>query len=799
MDAPHRFLFASVSPDSRFSKLFSLKLLGGASLEGPGGPVSGSAAQRRRLGLLAFLAASPERGVSREKLVAYLWPEKSEERARHALSDSVYRLNAEVGGEGILATGTELRLNPAVISSDLQQFRDAIGRESWDQAVALYAGAFLDGFSLSGASEFERWVESERTVLGRQYAAAVETVANRATEANDLGAAITAWNRLAIHDPYNARYAIGLMKAMAANGNRIGALKHARIYGQFVEQEFGTQPDPQVTSLADRLRDEQSRSTPGAKPIIDQAPDATAVATKDQKQSSAVSEANAKGAHASPLASRSSSHQSGIYRVAATTLLVALLAIGWFAWDGREGSPSSSARPRIAVLPMTNLGQNEDNRYFADGVTEDILTHLARVPGLIVVSSTSLLPDSAAQRPITEIGAMLDVDYILRGSVRRENERVRITAQLLDARRGGHVWADSYDRRLQDIFAVQGEIATKVADALNAEIVSGVKERIARPPTDDLVAYNLYLRGRYLWHRRTQATLLESVRYFSDAVARDSGFARAWAGLADAYSVLAFYDYLPPGTTYPKAKAAARRALELDPHLAEAHASLGYIALYYDWEWSAAEDAFKRAISINPSYTVGHQWYANHLVAMGRFDEAEREMIEAREVNPLSLIANGALGWVYFFARKYEAAVEQCNVALEMDADWDLCYLWRGQALVELGKYPEAITSLERAVELSGRSGISVAALAHAQATSGDTASARALLDELAAASEYRPSYEIAKGYLALGERERALEWLERAFNERAHSMAFLRVDPQLKSLEGDARFERLVAKVGLH
>jgi TolB-like protein/tetratricopeptide (TPR) repeat protein len=476
----------------------------------------------------------------------------------------------------------------------------------------------------------------------------------------------------------------------------------------------------------------------------------------------------------------------------------------WLAWPEREApappatEPPSPSKVRIAVLPLANLTPNEENRYFADGVTEDILTHLSRVPDLFVVSSASVLPDTGRLRPIAEIAAMLGVDYILRGSVRRDGERVRITAQLVDAKQNAHVWGQTYDERLEDIFAVQSEIATRVATALNAEIVSGVRERIARAPTEDLVAYNLYLRGRYFWHRRTQASLIESVRSFEEAVARDSSFARAWAGVADAYAVLAFYDYLPPAMAYPKAKAAARRAPELDPFLAEAHASLGYIALYYDWDSDAAEAAFERSIELNPSYTVAHQWYANHLVARGRFDEAAREMTHARELNPLSLIANGALGWVYFFARRYEDAIAQCNLALEMAPDWDLCRIWQGQAHEELGRRDEAIASLQRAVELSGGSGISVAALARAYATFGEPERARQLLAGILATGKYQPSYEIAKVYIALGEHDRAIDWLERAYQEHAHSMAFLKVDPQLVPLHGHPRFERRANKVGV-
>ncbi|MGH7576931.1 MAG: tetratricopeptide repeat protein, partial [Longimicrobiales bacterium] len=631
-----------------------------------------------------------------------------------------------------------------------------------------------------------------------------------------------AWSRLAAHDPYSSRYAIGLMVALAAAGNRAAALRHARIHAQLLEQEFGTKPDPEVAALAGQLHAEpaavkhteaQPESSPPAghaKPVETRP---AAHGSSDEVGGAVVpSHAAADSARrepvedvrlANPPAASSGFGGSDRGRREAFVALVAgivlaILAIAsLLAWP-RPETQAASSRVRIAVLPFDNLSANEENQYFADGITEDILTNLAGIRGLLVVSSASVRADVEPRKTIPELARDLGVDYILRGSVRRADERVRITAQLVDAKADAHAWAETYDDRLEDIFAVQSEIAKRVAAELDAEIVSGVEERLEREPTTDLVAYNLYLRGRYYWHRRTEADLLQSARFFERAVERDPGFARAWAGLADAYAVLAFYDYLPPATAYPNAKHAADRALAIDPSLAEAHASLGYIALYYDWDWLRAEAAFQRSIELNPSYTVAHQWYANHLVAMGRFDEAEREMSLAREVNPLSLIANGALGWVYFYARRFDEAVRQCELALEMDPDWDLGHLWRGQAYEEMGSTEDAIASLRRATELSRGSGISVAALAHAYVTSGDRESALELLAELVTADGYRPSFEIAKVQLALGDADRAIEWLERAYDQHAHSMAFLMVDPQLETLHSDPRFVQLVAKVGL-
>jgi TolB-like protein/DNA-binding SARP family transcriptional activator/Tfp pilus assembly protein PilF len=806
--------------------MFSLRLLGGASIEGPDGPLTGRAAQRHRLALLALLAVRP-RGVTRDKLVAYLWPERGADRARHALSDSVYRINTALEKEAVVAAGDELRLEPQELPSDVGAFREGLEAEDWERAVDAYGGPFLDGFHLRGAAEFERWVDGERERLARRWADALESLAEERRARGDLTGAVEAWRRRAAHDRYDSRVTVRLMEALEAAGNRAGALKHARIHAQLLEQEFGTDPDPEVLELAERLRDapaagenggpegvDDGHSTPSPEP--GEASDAAPVDRADPyARGEPGPQRSAAGAGPPVPSGRGRSSPGGPegagpirrrarLRRAATVGLAVLLAAtgGWLAWEtaaGGGGPPTPSTS--VAVLPFEDLSTGEEDRFFADGVTEDILTNLSRIGDLRVTARASVLPYRETDKRVSEIAEELDVEYVLEGSVRRLGDRVRITAQLIDGETNAHAWAENYDRSLSDVFAVQTDIARRVADALEAELAPTVAARIEREPTDDLEAYNLYLRGRYDWHRRTEEGLRASVRYFERAVERDSTFAGAWAGLADAYAVLAFYDYLPPRTAYPRAKEAVTRALEIDETLAEAHASLGYITLYHGWDAARAEAEFRRAIELNPSYSVGHQWYANLLVATGRFDEAEREMSRAREVNPQSLIANGALGWVHYYAGRYHEAVAQCDRALQMDPDWDLGHLWRGLALVEMGRTEEALRSLERAVELSEGSGITVAGLAHARAVAGRVESARDLLADLVRAGRqgaYMPSFEIAKVHVALGEPGEALDWLERALDERSHSMVFLEVDPQLAPLRSEPRFRQLVRRVGL-
>jgi tetratricopeptide (TPR) repeat protein len=274
-------------------------------------------------------------------------------------------------------------------------------------------------------------------------------------------------------------------------------------------------------------------------------------------------------------------------------------------------------------------------------------------------------------------------------------------------------------------------------------------------------------------------------------------YAPAFSGLADAYAVLGFYDYLSPAQAFPRAKAAAQRAVDLDPRLAHAHASLGYVALYHDWNWAASEAAFERAIALNPSYSVGHQWYANYLTARGRFDEAVAAMRRAQEVDPLSLIASAALGWVHFYQRDYDAAVEQCRRTLELNPRFELAHLWAGWAHEAAGRYADAVRHLTEAVHLSSDGAVALASLGRAQALAGDRAGALQTLAKLNRThGAYRPAFEVAKLHLALGERDEAIAWLRRAHAERSHSIVFLSVDPQLDLLRHDARFVELESRI---
>ncbi|MGH7718029.1 MAG: BTAD domain-containing putative transcriptional regulator, partial [Gemmatimonadaceae bacterium] len=716
----------------------------------------------------------------------------------------VYVLNKTLGEGAVTATGEELRLDVRVLPCDLAEFEEAIERGDVERATRLYSGPFLDGFFVTGTPELERWADAERARLARDYGKALEKLAEQRGVAGDGSGAADSWRRLAAHEPYNSRIALRLMQALDDIGDRAGALAHARVHGALLAQEFGTEPSRELQAFASRLRDSapagDSHSLMVAPP--GQTPRNESVQAPPQVASPGgsgdVEERRADdGLPATPATARPLARYPRLTR-AAVGLAVVLAAAG-AVWMGTRNGAPAPASPAIAVLPFADMSPGGDQEYLGDGIAEELINALARVPGLRVAARTSSFAFRDEGGDVREIGRKLGVGTVLEGSVRRSDDRLRIAVQLVNVDDGYHLWAETYERPARDVFAVQDEIAAAVLRALRARLESSAAVAPIEHGTDDLEAYNLYLRGRYSWHRRTRDGLLRAASDFESAVVRSPGYARAHAGLGDAYAVLGFYDYLPPGQAFPKAKAAALRALELRPDMAEPHSTLGYVALYHEWDFPRAEQEFERAIELDPSYSTGQQWYANYLTAVGRFDEAARAMRRAQELDPLSLIANAALGWVHYYAGEHDRALAQLSRTLELDDDFHLARLWRGLAFEAKGDLPAAIAELRTAVAMSNRSSIYVAALARAHALAGARDSATALLASLTAAGRdaYVPSFEVAKVHLALGDRDAAFEWLERAYAQRSHSMVFLKVDPQFAAVRDDERMHSLLRRVG--
>ncbi len=461
---------------------------------------------------------------------------------------------------------------------------------------------------------------------------------------------------------------------------------------------------------------------------------------------------------------------------------------------------ASDAKRRLAVLPLANISPDPNDEFFSDGLTEELISTLSKIAGLAVIARTSVMRYKATTKPIREIGRELDVRFLLEGSVRRAGNKIRITIQLIDAGSDEHLWSEVYDRDLEDVFAIQSEIAQRVARALKVQIRRTERAGIDQRPTAVPEAYALYLQGRVSLNQRTEPSLRKAIELFQAALARDPRYALAHTGLADAYAVLALLEFVPPKEVFPKARAAAAKALEIDESLSEAHASLGLVRFQYDWEWSGAEAELRRAIELNPNYPQAHQFYADFLKAMGRFDEAVAEMGRAQELDPLSLAISTGLGHVLYLSRQYDRAIEQYRSALALDPSFVQAHLWFGRPYLQKGMFQEAIEELTQAVTLSGASTVSLATLGQAYAAAGRREEARGTLSTLIdrAQRQYVPSYWISLVYTALGERDAAFAWLDKAVQERSSWLAWIKVEPRFDGLRSDRRFSSLLSRMQL-
>lgn len=404
----------------------------------------------------------------------------------------------------------------------------------------------------------------------------------------------------------------------------------------------------------------------------------------------------------------------------------------------------------------------------------------------------------SANKPLRDIAQELGVDAVVEGTVSRSGDRVRVTANLLQASPERHLWAQSYERGLRDVFALQGELARAIADEIRIKMTAQEHARLAVARPLDPEVHEAYIKGRFYWGKRTEEDLKKAIQYFQAAIEKDRGYALAYDGLADCWLALGWYSYMPAKETFPLAKAAAMKALELDDSIAEAHTSLAFVNFYYDWNWSVAEQEFRRAIELNPSYANAHHWYADYLSALGRHEEAIAESEGARRLDPLSPIINSWVGWRYHFARQDNKAIEQCRKTLELDSNFAPAHMVLGQAYEQKGMYREAMTELEQAVRLSAGSPIFTASQAHAYGLAGRRGEAMKLIEELKNLAEHRyvSGYDFALAYSGLGDNDAVVAWLEKAFEERAPRLVFVNVQPRLDMLRSDQRFHDLLRRV---
>jgi TolB-like protein/Tfp pilus assembly protein PilF len=482
----------------------------------------------------------------------------------------------------------------------------------------------------------------------------------------------------------------------------------------------------------------------------------------------------------------------------------ALLAVAGYAIVARQsGRPPDTARAPIrsvAVLPFANLSPDRENEYLADGMAEELINALSKIDGLRVPARTSSFAFKGKNMSVRAIADSLRVGTVVEGSVRRAGSRLKVTAQLINAADGYHLWTETYERDLKDVFAVQDEIARAITGALRAKLAAPDSALLVGRSTEDLEAYTLFLRGRYFWSRRTVGSLRKAIDHYERAIARDPQFARAHAALAEAYAVVPEYTEVPPESTYPKAKATAMRALALDSSLAEAYSALGYVQERQDWNWVGAEQTFQHAIALNPGYASAHLWYGLLLLDMGRWDESLAEVKRAQDLDPLSPIIGTVLGFVLYNLGRSDAAIEEEKRTLELDPDFARAHSRLALALLQKGLRDEAIREAERAAELDPGSSQYQAILAYVYSATGARDRARSRLRELQARArrQYTLPYSLALAHLALGQRDSAFVWLDRAAQARDPALLHQLNSRTLTPLRSDARFARLLRRMGL-
>jgi TolB-like protein/Flp pilus assembly protein TadD len=731
--------------------MIALKLLGGAVLEDEGGTVvRGPAARPRPLAILALLATAPARTLSRGKLVGILWPESPERAARNRLNTYVHQLRRELG-EGVLASAaSDLRLAADLVDCDVWRFRVALESGDPERAVELYAGPFLDGFRLDGSPAFEKRVDRERFRLRRAYLEALEALAAEAERTGDREGAVRWWTERAREDPLDSRVVRRLMEALAAADNRPAALRAAEEHARRLEEAFGTGPGEEVRVLARRLREEGAVS---------------------REEGEAAAEAGARGTAPERPTSRAAA----------------------------DGAPSVRT---VAVLPFESAGPAEEAGLFAAGLHDDLITELSRISDLSVISRTSVRRYRGSERPASEIGRELGAGTLVEGAVRTSGDRVRLNVQLVDARSDAHRWAETFDRRLtpESLFEIQGELAARIAEVLQAEIGPEERGRGGRAPTEDLEAYRLCVQGRALMDQRTGDNLRQAVDHFRRTLERDPDHSLAWSGLAEALALLVFYDHPVPDDAQDPLEA-ARRAVEADPSSGEARTSLGIVrSLRLEGPEALAE--LERARELAPSYAEAHVWLGWVRLMRGPVEDALPPLRRAVELNPLAPAFRVYLGEALLAHGEGEEALRQARRGGELQPGYGLAAFIEGLVLHHLARHREAAARLEEAVELTRPMGTpsypeARAARAVALAAAGEEDRGRELLERIAGDRPGRGkafSLGLVRG--ALGDVEGAFEAMEgvRRWDEFTVDHARYFFPDALGALREDPRWDEVLA-----
>lgn len=710
--------------------MLRLNLFGGAALVEEGEEVRGAAVRQHPFAVLALLACTPSRTLSRTKLVGHLWPEVPEETARARLSSHLHRLRSRVGEGVIISSGDDLRLAAEAVTCDAWEFEEAMSADRFEEAVGVYGGPLLDGFHLRGSWAFEKWLDREQDRRHREYCRALAELGGRADDEGRPGEAVQWWQEHARADPYDVKVTLRLMASLTAAGRRAEALRVADRHRRRFEDELGATPSDAVIELADRLRSASSE-----RPLLSSVagePESLLphTAARPSRSESPGGRGDAPLSTTRAPNGADDEDRPGLRRRAATAVLVLVLAAtGVLAarsvlGTGGNTASTSSRRPSLAVLPFRSIGE-EGSGAIAEGLHGDLLTRLSSISGLDVVSGTSVQRFRGSVLSLPAIADSLHVTWVIEGDVQQVGDEVEINVQLIDPATDTHAWGETYRRALttRNLFDVQADIARRVTRALETRVAANEEARLHREATESLDAYRFYVRGRALFEQATESGLRRSAAYFGEALERDSAYALAWAGLADALSRIAPYPAADPDTLLPVARRAVERALALDPELAEAYVVLGRLHLYRR-EGARARAAFERAVELRPGDASAHASLATLHLLTGRPGEAMEHAERAVALDPLSGETQLALLWTRLAHREWERALAAARRFYEFQSPHDSPRGLEAHALYHLRRVDE-LRVLGTSASLPPDRRPYLAALA---ARAGDTGPAEAIL-----------------------------------------------------------------------
>lgn len=777
-----------------------LRTLGGIDLQDAHGlKLVSVLAQSKRLALLVYIAVGGgDRFVRRDVVVSHFWPELDAEHARGALRQALSYLRRSLGDGVIVARGEEIGIDPSAISVDSIEFTSACAAGRHEEAMALYRGDFLEGFFVSDASpELDRWLDEERDRLRKSALVACRALARESLDRGDTVAAVDWARRAAAHAPDDEAELRVLIQLLDDVGDRAGAVRAFDEFTRRLAADYDIEPSPETQATIQRVR---SRLDPA--PLAAATDSAGRIATASGPSPAPVSAPTPlaaridSGALQPPPEPRPARARARTVPLTYLTIVGILALAGYVAVLFAGRSPDPRLPLRLAVLPIADVDSDTSRDYVAEGLTDQLITEFAQLPGLEVINGWTMRTYRGSKASTSEILRQLNASAALMATIQSLGDTVHMSVQLVRAGGESASWAKSYHGTRAELLRLQRQIARSAASSLN--IRTADRATATRGPTD-AAAIDLYIRGRHWWNRRTREALLRSIDFFAQAEDIDPMFAPAYSGMGDAYVQLGYGSLLRPDDAFPKARAAAQQALELDSTLAEPHATLAFVAMYYDWRWDQAAHEFKRALDLNPSYATAHEWYGLFLTAMGRFGEAREEERRAQALDPLSVPIAATAGWVLHYSGLQDDAQRELQVVLRQDSAFPLGRLYLGRVYQARGQLGNALAEYAATGPLLDWIP-TVAAVGTVLAEQGREREARLVLARMDSLGRtaYVTAYAYALVHAALGQTDSAFAWLDRAVTERTHWLVWLNRDTRWGKLKDDPRFTRLTAQVGL-